>query len=115
VSVSCVVAVKRLWLGLYLGKYSACNGAPCKIAYIHQPFFLPLCFRPGKKTFAAYAESLAKVVQKLVILADVAALGRTFLVDSLEDDQSRRQLSVSRFGMNREEVRTYTQRERERE
>ena len=72
-----VVSIKRLWLGLYL----------------------------GKKTFKNYAEDLAKVVQKLVTLADVASLARMFQAEAMVDDQSVRQLSVSRFGISREEVR----------
>lgn len=75
-----VVAIKRLWLGLYL----------------------------GKKTFKNYAGELAKVVQKLVTLADVASLARMFQVQALEDDRSVRQFSVSRFGITREEVRNST-------
>lgn len=80
VTVSAVVAIKRLWLGLYL----------------------------GKKLFANYAEDLAKVVKKMVVLYDVAALGRQFLVESMESDRdaySKHARSVSRFGMSREEVR----------
>ena len=72
-----VVSIKRLWLGLYL----------------------------GKKTFKNYAEDLAKVVQKLVTLADVASLARMFQAEAMVDDQSVRQFSVSRFGISREEVR----------
>lgn len=75
-----MVAIKRLWLGLYL----------------------------GKKTFANYAEDLTKVVKKAVILSDVAALARLFLIESLDTDgsaYSSRAPSISRFGMSREEVR----------
>lgn len=113
VSVSAVVAVKRLWLGLYLVR-SQTSVVPWS-HWRNDEFGSPFCCSnsrhcliqlQGKKTFQNYAEDLAKVVQKLVVLADVAALARTFLVESLEDDQSRRQLSVSRFGMSREEVRT---------
>ena len=80
VSVSAVVAVKRLWLGLYL----------------------------GKKTFANYAEDLAKVVKKLVVLSDVASLARQFLIESLESSRNlySKRKAPSVFKMSQEEVRS---------
>jgi hypothetical protein len=47
VCVSIVAAIKRLWLGLYL----------------------------GRQTFVNYAEELAKVVKKMLIISEVASLG----------------------------------------
>lgn len=78
VIVSALAAVKRLWLGLTL----------------------------GKKTFSNYAEDLAKIVKKLIILSDVGALGRKFLIESLENNvqgSSSKAPSIARFGITRDE------------
>ena len=75
VSVSAVVTVKRFWLGMYL----------------------------GKKTYTNYSQDLKKVTKKMLFLTEIAALASR--LRNAKNYQSVRQLSVSRFGMSREEVR----------
>ena len=64
------VALKRLWLGLYL----------------------------GRKTYTNYAEELARVMQKILLLCEVAALGR-----ELEQDVGGGLPPIEGFGISRED------------
>jgi len=66
----CAVAVKRLWLGLHL----------------------------GRKTYTNYAEDLARVMAKILLLCEVAALGR-----ELEQDPGGGLPPVDAFGISRED------------
>lgn len=76
ICVGAAVSLKRLWLGLYL----------------------------GRKTYTNYAEDLAKVMKKVVLLCEVAALARD-LENNFEILPGKRAglPSVEDFGMTREE------------
>jgi hypothetical protein len=76
ICVGAVVSLKRLWLGLYL----------------------------GRKTYTNYAEDLAKVMKKVVLLCEVAVLARD-LENNFDMLPGKRAglPSVEDFGMTREE------------
>ena len=64
------VSLKRLWLGLYL----------------------------GRKTYTNYAEELARVMQKILLLCEVAALGR-----EMEQVVGGNLPSIEEFGISRQD------------
>jgi Mechanosensitive ion channel len=74
VSVGVIVSIKRLWLGLFL----------------------------GKKTFVHYAEELTNVVKKAVLLCEVATLARDFYYGTNGGNTMRKAQSVTEFGMSKE-------------
>jgi len=59
---------------------------------------------------ANYAEELAKVVHKVLILCEVANLGREFLLETYDGYSERLQPSVSQLGITREEFNGYLER-----
>jgi Mechanosensitive ion channel len=73
VSMGIAVSLKRLWLGLFL----------------------------GKKTFSHYAEELTNVVKKALLLCEVATLARDLYFDSNGGAVKKAQ-SVTHYGMSKE-------------
>jgi hypothetical protein len=74
VSVSAVVSVKRFWLGLYL----------------------------GRQTFTRYSDKLASVMKKILLVSEVASLGRDFekYVLGHTKGSTRAPPSASMFGIS---------------
>jgi hypothetical protein len=76
-SVSALVAVKRFWMGQFLGRQTFCKYEVGN--RIHLRFRLA-SFSPilRSQSIAQYAEKLAMVMKKILLISQVASLGRDF-------------------------------------
>mmetsp|Transcript_14794 Transcript_14794/g.28022 ORF Transcript_14794/g.28022 Transcript_14794/m.28022 type:complete len:643 (-) Transcript_14794:87-2015(-) len=76
VSLGCVVAAKRFWLGLFL----------------------------GRQTFCQYSVKLAAIMEKILLVSEVASLGWAFERQVRESDlarQERTSITAESFGLDR--------------
>jgi hypothetical protein len=97
VSVGLVTAVKRLWLGLWLGRKTYGESLPphsirCAFVAYHGIANRTCC------SIANHADDLQKVYRKVVLLCEVATLAR-----DLQQNPSFRRRPTSIFGMNEDE------------
>jgi hypothetical protein len=96
-----VVALKRLWLGLFLGKKTYCKIVRFYLL-VHRRFtFASKCFIVFLTV--NYAEDLTKLVDKMLILCEVAALAREIDSELARPYCMKRSLSVSQYGLTRQE------------
>ena len=94
-----VVALKRLWLGLFLGRKTYSKSTLLKPrSHIKLLFTLSIsCYT------ANYAEDLAKLVDKIVVLCEIAALSREIEDEIASPHSLRRSMSISQYGITKEE------------
>jgi hypothetical protein len=76
-SIGAVVAIKRFWMGQFLGRQTFCKYEAGTFMYLR---FRLASFSPILRSqyIAQYAEKLAIVMKKILLISQVASLGRDF-------------------------------------
>ena len=97
-----VASIKRLWLGLWFGKKTYGKWLAAWIGHNEKNYELNSSPRVASLV-ANHARDLAKVINKALMLCEVAALGRELELQSSGEDAMLRAPSISRFGLSKEE------------